>query len=52
MKQLLSLTAITLALLVTPSVTAQYKMTTYQLVMLRKGPSADTGGTPAGLAIV
>jgi uncharacterized protein YciI len=52
MKQPLALVAVSLALLVTPSVTAQYKMTTYQLVMLRKGPSADTAGTPAGQAIV
>jgi len=52
MKQPLALAAITFALFATPPVTAQYKMTTYQLVMLRKGPSAATAGTPEGEAIV
>jgi uncharacterized protein YciI len=30
----------------------QYKMTTYQLVMLKKGPSADIVTTPAGQTVV
>lgn len=30
----------------------QYKMATYQLVMLKKGPSADIVTTPAGQAVV
>ena len=35
-----------------PVVHAQLKMTTYQLVMLRKGPAADTASTPAGQALL
>jgi uncharacterized protein YciI len=34
------------------TVPAQEKMTTYQLVILRKGPAADTVATPAGQALV
>jgi uncharacterized protein YciI len=35
-----------------PVVHAQLKMTTYQLVMLRKGPAAGTASTPAGQAVL
>ena len=35
-----------------PVVHAQHKMTTYQLVMLRKGPAAATTSTPAGQAVL
>jgi uncharacterized protein YciI len=35
-----------------PSARAQEKMTTYQLVMLKKGPAAATASTPAGQALL
>lgn len=35
-----------------PVVHAQLKMTTYQLVILRKGPAAATASTPAGQALL
>jgi uncharacterized protein len=52
MKHPLTVATCAVALLVTPSVTAQHKMTTYQLVMLKKGPAAETAATPAGQALV
>lgn len=35
-----------------PAAAAQHKMTTYQLVMLKKGPSAATAATPEGQVVL
>ena len=44
--------AAALVALVAAPAAAQHKMTTYQLVMLRKGPSAATASTPEGQVVV